>query len=60
MNTRQRLTDPMPLLFYPDGERFIYIAPGPAVLVFAIEGFFNEFFARSQCPIIIVRGLFIS
>lgn len=37
MNTGQKLTDPMPLLFYPEGERFIYIAPGPAVLVFAIE-----------------------
>jgi len=37
VNTRQRLTDPMPLLFYPEGQRFIYIAPGPAVLVFAIE-----------------------
>ena len=37
MNTRPKLTDPMPLLFYPEGERFIYIAPGAAVLVFAIE-----------------------
>lgn len=37
MNTGQKLTEPMPLLFYPEGERFIYIAPGPAVLVFAIE-----------------------
>lgn len=27
----------MPLLFYPEGERFIYIVPGPGVLVFAIE-----------------------
>lgn len=37
MNTARKLTDPMPLLFYPEGERFIYIAPGPAVLVFSIE-----------------------
>ena len=37
MNTERKFTDPMPLLFYPEGDRFIYIAPGPAVLVFAIE-----------------------
>ena len=37
MNTTRKLTDPMPLLFYPEGERFIYIAPGPAVLAFSIE-----------------------
>ena len=37
MNTAQHLTEPMPLLFYPEGDRFIYIAPGPAVLVFSIE-----------------------
>lgn len=37
MNTAQHLTDPTPILFYPEGERFIYIAPGPAVLVFSIE-----------------------
>lgn len=32
-----KLTDPMPLLYYPEGEKYIYIAPGPAVLVFAID-----------------------
>lgn len=37
MNTAQHLTDPMPPLFDPEGERFIYIAPSPAVLVFSIE-----------------------
>lgn len=37
MSTAHSLTDPMPLLFYPEGERFIYIATGPAVLVFSIE-----------------------
>lgn len=33
----RKLTDPMPLLFYPAGEKYIYIAPGPAVLVFAVD-----------------------
>jgi hypothetical protein len=32
-----KLTDPMPLLYYSEGEKYIYIAPGPAVLVFAID-----------------------
>jgi hypothetical protein len=32
-----KLTDPLPLLYYPEGEKYIYIAPGPAVLVFAID-----------------------
>lgn len=36
MRTRN-LTDPMPLLYYPAGEKYIYVAPGPAVLIFAID-----------------------
>jgi hypothetical protein len=32
-----KLTDPLPFLFYPDGERIFYLSPGPAVLLFAIE-----------------------
>lgn len=36
MNAR-KLADPMPLLYYPAGEKYIYIAPGPAVLLFAID-----------------------
>jgi hypothetical protein len=31
-----KLTDPLPFLFYPDGERIFYLSPGPAVLLFAI------------------------
>lgn len=36
MRTRH-LTDPMPLLYDPAEEKYIYVAPGPAVLVFAID-----------------------
>ncbi len=31
-----KLTDPLPFLFYPDGERIFYLSPGPAVLLLAI------------------------
>lgn len=36
MRTRH-LTDPMPLLYDSANEKFIYVAPGPAVLVFMID-----------------------
>lgn len=34
---RRHLTDPMPLLYDPAREKYVYVAPGPAVLVFAID-----------------------
>ena len=36
MAREAKLTDPLPFLFYPDGERIFYLSPGPAVLLFAI------------------------